>query len=68
MRCSADSAYSLINNYVNTLNSQIESIQKNFNDMDFENVDARNETESIIKNMKAKCASLINELKSYRFS
>ncbi|HEX9062319.1 MAG TPA: hypothetical protein VF941_19280 [Clostridia bacterium] len=67
-RCSATAARQLIDAYVNEIERQIKSIQKNFNDMDFENADARNEAENIINNMKSNCRSLIDELRSYHFS
>jgi len=67
MRCSASSANGLVSTYVRQLNTQIESIQKNFNDMDFENASARNEMEAVINNMKSSCRNLISDLQAYRF-
>ena len=67
-RCSAHVAGGLVDRYVNEIQRQIEKIQKNFYDMDFENADARNEIEQIINEMKAEGRRLINELNSYHFS
>ena len=67
-RCSADSARRLVKSYVNEAYRQMDKISKNFEDMDFENAEARNEAEGIVENMKASCRSLIEELNSYHFS
>ncbi|NLD48581.1 MAG: hypothetical protein GX660_15570 [Clostridiaceae bacterium] len=67
-RYSAHTAKKLIDLYVNQIETQIALVQKNFNEMDFENADARNNMEDIIKSMKSNYRDLINELRSYHFS
>ncbi|MDD2234888.1 MAG: hypothetical protein PHV03_08315 [Desulfitobacteriaceae bacterium] len=67
-RCSAYVARRQIGIYISQIERQIYKIQKSFNDMDFENADARNEVEDIINNMISELRSLLNELNSYHFS
>ncbi len=67
-RCSAYEARRFINRCINDIDTVIKEIQRNFNDMDFENADAREEVSGIIANMKTECSRLISELNSYNFS
>lgn len=67
-RYSAYEARRLINKYIDDINMCIGEIQRNFDDMDFENADAKEEARAIINNMKAEYSRLINELSSYSFS
>ncbi len=67
-RCSAYEARRQINTYVNDIETLIREIQRNFNDMDFENADAREDVDSIITNMKNEYSRLISELNSYSLS
>ena len=66
-RFSAYIARRQVDIYANKIQRQIYNIQKNFNDMDFENADARNEAEYIINEMISELRSLLSELNSYRF-
>lgn len=57
----------LRNNYVKYINAQKAYIRKNFEDMDFENADAREEFESIVESMERNCDALVNKISSYSF-
>ena len=58
----------LISNYIEEIETQIKSIDKNFIQMDFENAIARDACEVIVVDMKKQCNDLINQLNDYNFS
>lgn len=66
-KCKASSAQYIVNRCIGDINDVISDIQKNFNDMDFENASAREEMQDVIDNMKRHCRNLISELHSYSF-
>lgn len=57
----------LRNSYVNYINTQKKYIRKNFEDMDFENADARDQFEAVIESMEANCDALVNKISGYSF-
>lgn len=57
----------LVNSYISYINNQKKYIRKNFEDMDFENADARNEFEAVVETMESDCDALVNKISSYNF-
>ena len=57
----------LVSSYVKYINNQKKYMRKNFEDMDFENADARDEFEAIVENMESKCDVLVSKISSYNF-
>ncbi len=57
----------LQNSYIKYINSQKQYIRKNFEDMDFENADARDEFEAIVESMERNCDTLVSKISSYSF-
>ena len=55
----------LQNSYIKYINNQKQYIRKNFEDMDFENADARDEFEAIVENMERNCDTLVSKISSY---
>lgn len=53
--------------YIKYINNQKQYIRKNFEDMDFENADARDKFEAIVESMESNCDALVNKISSYSF-
>jgi len=65
--CPANTANKLIASYIKEITAQMNSVQKDFNNMKFENANAKDQIEEIVKLIKSDCGSLINALQSYKF-
>ena len=63
-------AYSerLVCNYTEAIEIQKKKIVKNFEQMDFENAQAKNECSDIVDAMINNCNRLISEIKGYSFN
>ena len=66
-RSSASYSKKMINTYVKEIREQKKRINRNFEEMDFENADARNKFKEIVNEMTRNCDSLISKLNSYSF-
>ncbi len=67
-KCTAGSARGIVSGCVGEIQQVISDLQKNFDEMDFENADAREEIQELVDNMKRHCQNLISDLNSYHFS
>ena len=66
-KLSAGEARSRVYGYVDNLDTAIWKLQKNLDDMDFENADRRDRMEEIIQKMKRDCETMKMSLNSLYF-
>ncbi|MBE6047146.1 MAG: hypothetical protein E7213_01855 [Clostridium sp.] len=66
-RSNASYSNKMIKAYVEEITKQKKLIKRNFEEMDFENADARNKFKEIVNEMIRNCDSLISKLNSYSF-
>ncbi|MBD7911800.1 MULTISPECIES: hypothetical protein [Clostridium] len=57
----------LVSKYVDEIEREKKQIIKNFQDMDLDNADVKNDFALIVNSMVQKCDSLISEISSYSF-
>lgn len=66
-KMSASEARCQVLKYANLINEVEEQAEKNFNDMDFENSNRREEMESLIKKIRNDCTNTIDKMEMLYF-